>query len=105
MRETFLLIAALVTSFCGMGWLALAMKAHWQQVRGDAAISSGSVRMLRIVGVVALIISMFLCALANHPSIAVLVWVMSLAAAALLVAFALSWSARSLSWLVVWIRD
>ncbi len=73
----------LATSFCGMGWLALGMKTHWQQVRGDAAISTSSVRTLRILGVIALVSSMVLCGLANHPSIAVLVWVMSLAAAAL----------------------
>lgn len=104
MRETLLLVAALLASFCGMGWLALAMKVHWRQVLGDTAISPSSVRTLRLLGVGALITSMVLCGLANHPSIAVLVWVMSLAAAALMVALALSWGARALVWLVPWIR-
>ncbi len=81
------LVAALAASFCGMGWLALAYESSLAAgARERCDLFRASVRTLRILGVVALITSMVLCTRANHPSIAVLVWVMSLAAAALLVA-------------------
>ena len=105
MHELILLGAALLSSLCGMAWLALGMKVHWQQVRGtDAESSAATTRALRVLGTAALLLSFVLCFTADHPSIAVLVWVMSLAAAALGVAFTLSWRPRLLAPLVVWAR-
>ena len=46
----------------------------------------------------ALLASLLLCLRADHASMAVLVWVMSLAAAALLVAFTLAWRPHWLRW-------
>lgn len=104
MPDSLLLTAALACSVCGMAWLSLAMKVHWQQVHGDAASSVATARLLRVLGSAALAGSLFLCLSADHPSIAVLVWVMSLAAAALTVAFTLSWRPLLLAWLAPWVR-
>lgn len=100
----WLLAAALLFSTCGLGWLALAMEPHWRQVRGETAASRGVVRLLRTLGAVALLFALLLCLRADHPTMAVLVWVMALAASALLVAFSLSWRPRWLRPLVAWIR-
>ena len=84
--------AAFIACVAGFGWLALAMETHWQQVRGRASLPGAGLRVaLRAGGVLALAASLLLCLRADHASIAVLVWVMLLAAAALVVAFALSW--------------
>lgn len=103
MPDAMLLVAALLCSTAGMAWLALAMKVHWQQVRGNAAISVASARLLRVLGALALAGSLWLCLAADHGSIAALVWVMALAASALSVAFTLTWRPRVLGALVFWL--
>ena len=105
MSSSLLLALALFSSVCGMAWLALAMKVHWQQVRGNAANSSRTVRLLRVLGVCGLTISLLLCLSSDHGSIATLVWIMSLAASALTVTFLLTWRPHWLAWLVFWARD
>ena len=82
-------LAAFVSSLCGMAWLALAMPAHWQQVRGGARRSQRAARSLRGLGAGALVLSLLLSLRADHPTIAPLVWVMMLTAAAILVAVTL----------------
>jgi hypothetical protein len=105
MPEALLLTLALLCSAGGIAWLALAMDVHWQQVRGTA---SGPARReaigLRIAGSAALLVSLGVCLIADHPTMAVLVWVMSLAASALLVALTLAWQPRWLAWLAPWTR-
>ena len=98
MPDAIRLALALLLSTVGMAWLALAMKTHWKQVRADTP-SATTVRTLRVFGAVALALSLWLCLGVDHVSMASLVWVMSLAAAALLVAFTLAWRPRSLGWL------
>ena len=88
-----------------MAWLALSLKVHWQQACGQALSSAATTYALRIAGMVALLGSLLLCTAADHGSIAVLVWVMSLAAAALAVAFTLSLRPRVLAWMVPWMRS
>lgn len=100
MSDAWLLAVASLVSFCGMAWLALAMREHWLQVRGEAAPSGSGVALLRLAGALALAVSLRLCLWADHPSIASLVWVMLLTAAALSVAVMLSWRPRWLRWLV-----
>lgn len=102
MREATMLAAALLICICGFAWLALAMEPHWRQVRGDAPISRRVTFVLRLLGVAALLVSLTLCLAVDHASMASLVWVMSLAAAALIVAFTLTWRPRALAWLVAW---
>ena len=97
--DALLLSFAFVASTFGMSWMALSMKVHWRQVYEDAELSVAAARTLRLSGVGALIGSLFLCTAADHGSIAVLVWVMSLAAAALIVAFTFTWRPGLFAWI------
>jgi hypothetical protein len=98
-----MLSSALLACVCGFAWLALAMEPHWRQVRGDAPIKRGTANVLRILGGAALAASLALCLQVDHVSIASLVWIMSLAAAVLIVAFTLAWRPRALAWLIAWL--
>ena len=89
-----LLALALAAAGLGMAWLALAMPAHWEQVRGAQPLAPRSVLLLRVLGTCALLASLALCLTADHASMAALVWVMALAASALGVALVLSWRPR-----------
>lgn len=102
MPDALLLAAALLCSSAGFAWLALAMEVHWQQVRGPQPPARSTVLALRLLGAAALAASLLLCLRADHGSMAALVWVMGLAASALLVAFTLSWRPRALAPLVAW---
>jgi hypothetical protein len=99
-RDTWLLFGALLSNVVGLAWLACAMEAHWRQVRGARPLERRMAVTLRILGLSALLLSLFLCLRVDHASMASLVWVMALAAAALIVAFALAWRSHWLSVLV-----
>ena len=106
MHKAVLLILALLCSAGGIAWLALAMEVHWQQARGaDAGPARRTAIGLRVLGGVALAVSFGVCLLADHVTMAVLVWVMSLAASALLVALALAWRPTWLVWLTPWAKN
>jgi len=100
MSSALMLALAVFTSFVGMAWLALAMPVHWEQVRGPRQLSRRAALLLRVLGTLALAGSLALCLAADHASMAALVWVMALAADALIVAFVLSWRPRWLRLLV-----
>lgn len=95
--------AALLSSAAGMGWLALSMQAHAQQVWGGMPTSMTS-RVLRWIGIAGLAAALGLCLMADHASMAVLVWIMSLTGGSLLVAFTLSWRPRWLRVLAPWVN-
>lgn len=100
MHKALLLSLALLCSAAGIAWLALAMEVHWQQARGtDAGPARRTAIGLRVLGGLALALSFAICLLADHVTMAVLVWVMSLAASAVGVAQALAWRPRWLAWL------
>jgi hypothetical protein len=96
-----MLLAALVANIGGMGWLALAMDAHWRQACGDVARPPATTTLLRALGAASIAVSLVLCVSVDHPTMAALVWIMALAAAALTIAFTLSWRARWLRVLVL----
>lgn len=96
MPESLLLALVLLCSAVGMGWLALAMETHWTQVHPSAVPGASRSRMLRVRGSIALLLSFGLCLLADHPSIAAVVWIMTLALSALLIALTLAWRPRLL---------
>lgn len=102
MRDALVLLAALVACVAGMGWFALSLETHWEQVKGKVPRPAALATRLRWLGAVAVAGALVLCLLADSASIAVLVWLMALAAAALAVAFTLTWRARALSVLVFW---
>ncbi|MFT4179154.1 MAG: DUF3325 domain-containing protein [Thermomonas sp.] len=100
----WMLLAALLASVAGMGWLALSMPVHAAQVWG-APLANGALRLLRWFGIAGVLVSLRLCLHANHASMAVLVWVMALSGAALLVAFLLAARPRWLRLLAPWARE
>jgi len=103
--KSLLLSFALLSSVAGLAWMALAMEVHWQQARGThGQPGRGTVIGLRALGVVALLVSLLACLRADHASMAVLVWVMSLTAASVVVALTLAWRPRWLALLVGWVR-
>ncbi|OZI59272.1 DUF3325 domain-containing protein [Bordetella genomosp. 4] len=104
MPDSVTLLFAFVLALAGMGWLALAMEAHWKQVYGEAVCSPALARRLRWLGGVSLLGALLLCLAVDHATMAALVWFMTLAAAALVVAFTLSWRARWLAVLLPGIR-
>jgi hypothetical protein len=104
MMMALLLCAAQLFCVAGFAWLALTMESHWRQVRGNQSLPEDVVSILRILGSLALCISLLLCLRADHPSMAVLVWIMDLAVAALLVALTFTWRPRTFAVLVAWVR-
>lgn len=98
-----LLSLALIASVAGMGWLALSMPVHAQQAWNHVP-SPSVLRGLRGLGIAALLAAFALCLGADHATMAVLVWFMALAGAALAVSFALSWRPQWLGFLAPWIR-
>lgn len=104
MPDALLLALALAASTLGLAWLALSMEVHWEQVRGAAeALPRRTAVVLRWMGAVALLASLALCVAVDHPSMAILVWFMSLAGGALATAFTLTWRAHWLRPLVAWV--
>lgn len=83
--------AAAVSTLAGFGWLALAMDTHWEQAHAGAVPSPAVARRLRVLGSIALLVSLGLCLAADHPTMAVLVWFMLLAGSAVTIAMTLSW--------------
>jgi uncharacterized membrane protein len=96
MPDALLLALALVAAGLGMAWLALAMDVHWNQVRATRR-SPRTVIALRVLGAASLVASLILCLLADTATMAVLVWMMLLAVAAVTVAFVLSSRPRILA--------
>jgi hypothetical protein len=103
MPEALLLVAALFSCMLGLAWLALTLDAHWQQVRGSQPLPKTMVPVLRVLGAAALFMSLLLCFSVDHPSMAALVWIMSLAVAALVVTFTFTWRPRTFAPLVIWV--
>lgn len=105
MLKAFFLSGALLCCVIGFAWLALTLEPHWRQVRGNQPLPKLMIPVLRTLGSISLCASLLLCLLADHPSMAVLVWIMALAAAALMVAFTFTWTPRAFLPLVVWIAQ
>ena len=99
MADALLLAVAFLCAFAGMGWLALAMKPHWVQVGAAVPHSRPLARRLRFFGGACLLLSLAVCLIADDASMACLVWIMTLSAAALLVAMTLAHAPRSLAFL------
>lgn len=94
MRDALMLLAATLAAVAGMGWLALAKDGHWRQACGNAPRPPRQSMRLRCLGALALGVSLGCCLAADPAPIAALVWVMLATAAALAVAFTLTWRPR-----------
>ena len=99
MPDSLLMTAALVCTTAGMGWLALAMDVHWNQVC-PAPRPRRTILVLRALGSASLLGSLVLCLMADTATMAVLVWMMLLAVSAAAVAFVLSTRPRFLAPLI-----
>ena len=104
MRDALMLAVAVAVNITSLGWLALSMQAHSEQVRGTEPLPRSTVRTLRGMGAVGLLVALALCLAVDHASMASLVWFMALAGAALSVAFTLAWRPRVLGALIVGVR-
>lgn len=104
MLKAALLALAYLSSVAGWGWLALAMEGHWPQVRGGELPARRQRQAMQALGAASLLLSLLACLRADHASMAALVWVLMLTAAALTVTFTLSWRPRLLAPLAAWVR-
>ena len=91
-----LLLGAWASTVLSFAWLALAMDAHWMQVFKKTKPSPFTRVALRCMGALGLLVSLGLCLLADHPSMAALVWIMFLVGSAMLVAMTLATRPRLL---------
>jgi len=99
-----MLLLAFFLSFVGLALLALAMERHWRQLRATRPLTSTAARSLRFAGSVALASSLALCLSVDHASMASLVWVMTLAVSAFVLAMLLAWRPGWLAPLISWSR-
>ncbi|MOA05525.1 hypothetical protein D3C78_1251270 [compost metagenome] len=97
-----LLTGAAMATVIGFAWLALAMNGHWHRVHGGKSPAPAVRISLRALGIAGLLASAVLCCIADHPSMAVLVWLMLLAGSVPLVALILAWRPRLLRVLWPW---
>lgn len=104
MSDVLLLVAALLATQLGMGWLALAMEVHWQQVRDSNTRPPRMITILKTLGYAGLASALLLCLAADTATMAVLVWMMLLAISSITIAFVLSMRPSILAPLVAWIR-
>lgn len=86
-----MLLLAFPCSFVGLALLALAMERHWRQLRATRPLTKAAARSMRIAGSGALASSLTLCLAVDHASMASLVWVMTLAVSAFVLAMLLAW--------------
>ena len=100
---TLWLLAAAVCAFAGMVWLALAMPMHALQAWGRLP-PVAQLKRLRWMGGAAVLLALGCCLGCDHATMAVLVWVMLLAATAIATAFVLASRPRSLRLLAPWVQ-
>lgn len=93
MAEVYWLWVAVLVTLPGMAWLALSLDVHWRQVVGPAATTgvSSPAASLRLFGAACIAASLLFCLMADHASMAVLVWIMLAALSAAVVAATLTW--------------
>ncbi|HEY0820773.1 MAG TPA: DUF3325 family protein, partial [Rhizobacter sp.] len=68
MPDALKFLLALAACVAGMGWLALAMQVHWEQVRGAQALSRTVARALRVLGGLSLAASLAVCFWVDHAT-------------------------------------
>lgn len=93
MPESIWLCMAALAALLGMSWLALSLDIHWRQVSAEKNIRRMETPgpSLRLAGAVSLAASLTFCLIADHASMAVLVWIMLIAASAAAVSMTLTW--------------
>lgn len=87
-----LLVAACLASYGGFACLALSMPEHWEQWGGGSQRAAAR-RWLRSAGLGLLALAYGLCVWRDGLSFGSLLWTVLISAAALAVAFTLTWRA------------
>ena len=98
MPDFMTLTLAFAAAVVGMGWLALTIDMNYARVGKRGTLTSSGLARLRLLGAIGVTASLALCLSVDHASMAALVWIMLLAAAALVITFTLAWRAH---WLAV----
>lgn len=97
MSASLWLLLAGICSLIGIVWLALSLPSHAQQARRGATLPTGrQYRLRQYRGGVALVLAGVACLQADHPGMALLVWIMLQVLAALSVSSVLAWRPRVL---------
>ena len=89
-----LLLAAALACYGGFACLALAMPDHWEQAGGRPGAADGLRRPLRVRGYALLGLAFALCLTRDGASFGTLLWAVLTTAAAMAVAFTLTWRPR-----------
>lgn len=97
MPEAVLTFLVATVSYLGLALLALSQHAHWRAVTGGASPCSVRARGLRVLATLKLMLALVLSWHAHGPAFGSLLWVMLVSAAAMAVAFTLSWRPRALA--------
>lgn len=96
MMPALLLVAAGLASYGGFACLALAMPDHWAQASGQRGDVAPHRRRLRPAGFFMLGVAYVLCVYRDGPSFGSLLWSLLISAAAIAVAFTLTWRPKFL---------
>ncbi|MGH8846700.1 MAG: DUF3325 domain-containing protein [Polaromonas sp.] len=91
MHEVRLMLAACILTPLGFALLALSQERHWGRAWGSNKPYATAVLAQRATGFVAIGLSLLCCVIAQGASFGSLLWVMHLSAAAMAVAFMLTW--------------
>jgi len=95
MRDIGLFLAAFLAAYVGFACLALAMVRHWREALGQDAGNSApgktAVVTLRVLGVAALGVSLWLSIYGNGPSFGGTLWSVLISLGALAVVATLTW--------------
>jgi len=99
LANALLLVLALLAAVGGMSLFALSLEVHFRQALGSRAASAQRRILKRRGGAVLLLGALIACHLADHTSLAWLIWFMLLAVAQVLVAFVLAFVPHAFGWL------
>ena len=103
LSDSLWLVVAAFISFIGMAWMSLSFATHWQQIMQMSPQQHRVARqILRAMGYLCVLLALLACLMADHPSIAVLAWLMLTTASAFLVANIIAWRPSFLRF--VWVR-
>lgn len=92
MLEHTLLLAAFGSSLLGFGWLALTQERHRARIPGASSTSAPAGQ--RTAGLGAILLGLPLCIAGEGAAFGTLVWVLLTSAAAVAVAFTVTWQPR-----------
>ena len=91
MQDVLLLISLSLTAYLGFALLALTQARPWRRLSQTPPPTGIRPLALRILGGLALVLSLVLCLVRDGPSLGALLWATAISVAATAVAFTLTW--------------